>query len=511
MTSIHHDHAHPHRRRHSALLALLVAIVALAGALLLPSPAHALPATGTGIGFWSADGWWIGSWTLADGTRGFCIDLGGRAPTGHDLEPTDAVSLGRFSDDDRARLAYISRAWAGTDDPVTAAAAQLTTWTITGLNGHSVESIATRAGARAGEVLERSNAMLVELDAPSGASRSVAARVTIDRDDAGASSLVASVDVDYLAGSATATPDTLDGVATVQGAMFTDGSHEHRVRNGVAYPLTPDAGSAVVDLTASVTFTDLPFGAAVTVARAEQGVQSVLTSSPGRASARAEVSAQRPSSLPFQPVVTTKASDAVAVAGATVHDVLQVAARSEPGSTSEWGVYGEDGGPYTPIPVTVRSRLLGPFPTPPAPSDQTPTDAAPVCEVTTVVDHGPGEYSTPSCTLPSAGYFVWVETISPDDTASEHGRSRVRAWTSRFGEATETVMVSAPPAQPSADVDRLAETGAMDGPARTATALAAISGLLFGVSALCARWARRTSRSARDRDYTVRASRSGRS
>ena len=171
MTSIHHDHAHPHRRRRSALVSLLVVVIALAGALLLPSPAHAVAGTGTGVGFMSSDGWWIGSWSLADGSRGFCIDLGGRAPTGHELEPTDAASLGRFSDDDRARLAYISRTWAGTEDPLTAAAAQLATWTITGLNGHALESLAARAGARAGEVLQRSSAMLAELGGPSGASK----------------------------------------------------------------------------------------------------------------------------------------------------------------------------------------------------------------------------------------------------------------------------------------------------------------------------------------------------
>ncbi|MGN6203309.1 hypothetical protein [Humibacter sp.] len=494
MTSIHHDHAHPHRRRRSALVSLLVVVIALAGALLLPSPAHAVAGTGTGVGFMSSDGWWIGSWSLADGSRGFCIDLGGRAPTGHELEPTDAASLGRFSDDDRARLAYISRTWAGTEDPLTAAAAQLATWTITGLNGHALESLAARAGARAGEVLQRSSAMLAELGGPSGASRSVAARLAIDRDDSGASTLVAALDVDYLSGSGTAPPDAFDGVATVQGAVFADGSHEHRVRNGVSYPLTPEDGAAVVELKASVTFADLPFGAAATVAHAEPGVQSVLTASPGRASAQAEVSMQRPSSLPFQPVVATKASDTVAVTGATVHDVLQVGVGTGHGVASEWGVYGDDGGPYTPIPIVVRSRLLGPFGSPSVASDQAPADAPVVCEVTTTIDHGPGEYSTPPCTLPNAGYFVWVETISPDDTAPEQGRSRVRSWTSRFGEASETVLVSAPPAHPSAPADRLAETGSSDGQARIAAGLAATSATLFGISALCARWARRTAR-----------------
>src|SRR6185437_10181037 len=116
-----------------------------------------------------------------------------------------------------------------------------------------------------------------------------------------------------------------------------------------------------------------------------------------------------------------------------------------------------------------------------------------VCQVTTPVDHGPGEYLTPPCTLPTAGYFVWVETITPDDTKPEEGRSRVRPWTSRFGEASETVLVQAP-ASPAAEIDRLAATGSADGPARAGVALGATSALLFGISVLFARWARRNSR-----------------
>jgi len=475
------------------LVALLAVLLALTGVLLLPSPASAVAAAGTGVGFRSPDGWWIGSWSLADGTRGFCIDLGGQAPTGHELETVDAADLSRFSDDDRARLAYISRTWAGTDDQVTAAAAQLATWTITGLNGHSLESLAGRAGDRAGAVLDTANRMLAELNAPKGASRSVVARLAIDRDPTGASSLLAGLEVDHLAGSASAEPGAFEGVATVQGAVFADGSHEHKVRNGVAYPLTPDTGDSVVNLTASVSFANLPFGNSVTVARAQPGVQSVLTAGPGRASAQAELSTQRPSSLPFQPVVATKASDVIAVTGGQVHDILQVGVGAAPGTTSEWGVYGEDGGPYVPVPVTVRSRLLGPFASQPIPADTPPADAPVVCQVTTPVDHGPGEYVTPPCTLPTAGYFVWVETITPDDTKPEEGRSRVRPWTSRFGEASETVLVQAP-ASPAAEIDRLAATGSADGPARAGVALGATSALLFGISVLFARWARRNSR-----------------
>ncbi len=473
--------------------AVFAALAAGAGTVASAPPAAAVLATGAGVGFRSPDGWWIGSWSLADGTRGFCLNLGDRAPSGHDLETSDAAALGRYTAEDRARLAYISRTWASTDDPVTAAAAQLAAWTITGLNGQTAEGVAGRAGAHAGEVLDTSRRMLAEIDGPKGASRSVTAHLSIGRDDHGGDVLVARLDADFLAGAKSVDADEFDGLATLDGAVFADGSHELRVRNGLGYPITPDEQDSVMRIAATVSFADLPFGDAATIAHGDPGVQNVLVASPARATGSTRVALERPSSLPFQPTVTTRANESVAAPGARVRDTLQVGVAAGEGLTSAWGVYGDDGGPYLPIPAVVRSRLLGPFPSAPVPADSQPADAPVACEVTTRIDHGPGEYVTPPCTLSDAGHYVWIETISPEDTPAAEGRARLRPWTSRFGEAPETVTVrSAARGVPAA----LAETG-VDMRRGLPWAAVAAASTLLGVVAVA--FARRTRRSGGSR------------
>ncbi|MFP3670487.1 hypothetical protein SB717_35970, partial [Priestia sp. SIMBA_032] len=82
------------------------------------------------------------------------------------------------------------------------------------------------------------------------------------------------------------------------------------------------------------------------------------------------------------------------------------------------------------------------------------------CSVETEVDDV-GEYVTPSCALPSDGYYVWTERIDPARTDPGEGGERLRSWTSRFGVASEITRVvpasGAPAALPG--VTELAETG----------------------------------------------------
>ena len=463
-------------------LALIVASSASVLLLLLAGapPAAAVPVTGTAVGYRSTSGWWIGSWALADGTRGLCVTLGAQAPTGHDADPVDAAGLGWYSDDDRARLAYISRAWAQSDDPTTAAAAQLATWQITGMNDATPESLAARAGAAAPAVLERSRQMRAEIDGEQGASRSVQTRLELGRDDSGATTVTADLQVDFLSAPATVAAGRHEGTITLDGAVFADGSNEQHVVNGTAYRIMPTATNAVASFSASAVFDHLPYGDALTIGRTVSGVQSVLVAPGATASGRADASTERPSPLPFQPSVVTRASTQTAAPGAAVTDALEVsvAPSHDAGESSEWGVFGADGGPYSPIQVTVRSRLLGPFDSVPAAADQAPADAPVVCEVTTLIDHGPGSYTTAPCTLPAAGHYVWTETISADDTPADQGRERVKPWTSRFGEVQETVLVTAPVVGRA----ELAATGSdLSGaaPASAAAAAGVLAGLLL--------------------------------
>jgi hypothetical protein len=83
-------------------------------------------------------------------------------------------------------------------------------------------------------------------------------------------------------------------------------------------------------------------------------------------------------------------------------------------------------------------------------------DAPVVCTVE-VIATGVGEYRTPDCVLPAAGWYVWTEKIDPDRTSAEQGGARVLPWVSDFGiaaEVTRAVMPVAP-----AVASKLANTG----------------------------------------------------
>ncbi|RIJ55584.1 hypothetical protein DZG02_16010, partial [Clavibacter lycopersici] len=162
---------------------------------------------------------------------------------------------------------------------------------------------------------------------------------------------------------------------------------------------------------------------------------------------------QAPSPLPFAPRVVTRTSRAVAAVGDEIADSLRVSAdpaapadHGMPATADGWGLIRREDGSLAPVPVTVRSRLLGPFPEQVGPErDEVPADAPQVCEVVTRIDRGPGDYATPACRLPAGGFYTWAESISPDDTAVAAGRARVLPWRSTFGAATETTQVPQPP------------------------------------------------------------------
>lgn len=136
---------------HARLVALLLALAATAFVLAAPAPAAAVPATEHGIGhLWQADGRsWIGSYRLADGRLAFCLQAGAPSPLGNDYTETDAAALG-VTGDTAARVAELTRRWAGSHEPDTAAAAQLAIWSVTGLNGRDPGAYAARANGQAG-------------------------------------------------------------------------------------------------------------------------------------------------------------------------------------------------------------------------------------------------------------------------------------------------------------------------------------------------------------------------
>ncbi|KZC95871.1 hypothetical protein [Clavibacter tessellarius] len=439
----------PSRSRAGRLVSAAVGIgLALGIAASAVPSAQALTAVSHGIGYSSpGDGRWLGSYRLDDGRLGFCIDVGLAAPPGHAYAPVD--DAGR-SADDRARLAYIAREWAGSSDPDTAAAGQLATWSITGLGGHDLGWYAARAGDRAGVVEARAREMLAETDSAAGASRSVTAAASAVLGDDGRGTVRVDLRADFLAtGPASVPAGTRTGTVQLEGATFADGSTTARVADGVDTAIRATGSDPTLHVHARVVFADLPYGDALDVVGDGGASQGLVLARPADARADAEAEATTPNPLPFAPRVETHASSAVAHAGDVVTDALHVTADPAAGSTpvsAGWGTTRRPDGGLRPVPVVVRSRLLGPFPEQVGPErDDVPVDAPEVCRVATLVDHGPGDYVTPPCTLPSGGYYTWVTSIAPEDTSVADGRSRVLPWRSTFGSALETTQVPHPP------------------------------------------------------------------
>ncbi|UKF80074.1 hypothetical protein [Clavibacter californiensis] len=413
-------------------------------------PAQAMSAVSHGVGFASGpDGRWLGSYRMDDGRLGFCIDVGLAAPPGHAYSPVGDAGA---SPEDRARLAYVSRRWAGSADPDTAAAGQLATWSITGLGAHDLSWYAARAGDHAGAVESRARDMLAETTAR--ASRSVSASATVTLGDDGRGSVRVDLRADLVTGWPADVPAGSEtGTVTLDGAVFDDGSTTAQVANGAAVPLRATGSSAALHVTASAVFSSLPYGDALDAVGDDGASQRMILARPADARAEARADAQAPSPLPFAPRVVTRTSRAVASVGDELTDSLQVSAdpaapaeHGRPATSAGWGLTRGDDGALVPVPVTVRSRLLGPFTEQVGPErEDIPAGAPEVCEVVTRIDHGPGDYTSPACRLAAGGFYTWVESISPEDTAVPAGRARVLPWQSTFGASTETTQVPQPP------------------------------------------------------------------
>ncbi|MCU1526473.1 MAG: hypothetical protein JWP75_236, partial [Frondihabitans sp.] len=376
---------------------LTTALVAATLTVLPAQPAGAVASQGHGRGYlWHGDGVsWLGSYVMADGRFAFCIEAGKPSPVGNEYNETTSEDLPGLSSSDTARLAYIARTWAASADDDTAAAGQLAVWTITGLAGHTQEYYAARANERAGIVLTKARAMLAE--ATSEATTSVTARLRLTvPDDRGATLLADLVTNQVDSGVTTVPPGAHQGLVTLVGATFTDGATRRNLPNGTRVTILPRSNLDIVRVRADISFIKLPYGRSVTVGHSPTGSQSLLYSANGSAARDDSVATTAVSRLPFQPSVVTQTSSQVATAGAEISDQINLRARPGDGLLDNWGVY-RDGSSFSPIPVTIRSRLLGPFETAPTEQAEWPSDAPTVCEVATVAEKGAGRYQTKSC------------------------------------------------------------------------------------------------------------------
>lgn len=495
-----------HRINHFLTATALTGLVLFLGvvqALLPTAGAHALSGIGHGPGYLSSDGWWLGTYRLDDGAQGFCLNAGKQSPTGHELEYTDGDALGWFSSEQAARLAYISRSWASTDDRLTAAAGQIATWMVSGLNGHSAESYAARAGTDAGRVLALAEAMADE--SARLATTAVRAEAVVELAETGPGRIRVEVTADRLSGSELLPAAAHSAVVALDGAQFADGSTTATIETGRDIPIVPSGQESSVSVMATASLDRLPYGTGLRVAVPRADVQSLLMAVPAASTASAGASISGPSPLPFQPRVETTTSAAVGTVGDRITDRLQVSVDSADGLLPTWGVHADTEG-FLPIEAVIESTLLGPFDAPIQEAEAAPADAPVVCTVETVVD-GVGDYETASCTLPEAGYYVWIERIDPSRLTPELGGTRMLPWQSAFGvasEITHALPVAAPASAPSAPA-ALAKTGT-EADAMLGWGIAGLAAVGFGLVAVAAGARRRRANPAhRARRGTVGA------
>lgn len=470
-------------------LAGLAVFLGILQTLVVAPDARALSGAGHGPGYLSRDGWWLGTYRMDDGAQGFCLNAGKPSPTGHGLDYADAAALGWYTPQQAASLAYISRSWAGTGDQLTAAAGQIATWLVAGLNGHSPEEVAARAGADAARVLARAHEMVDE--AARLGSNGVRSDAVVELAEVGPGRVRVELTVLRPSGSELVAPGSHVARVTLDGASFTDGSTTAEIPTGTDVEIDPTGTAASVTVSAHAELSALPYGDRMLVAVPHDDAQAVLIAVPATAEAHAEATATGPSPLPFQPVVATVTSTANAAPGEVVHDRLTVTVDTADGLLPSWGVRATDDG-FEPIDAIVESTLHGPFDDPIVESDTVPEGAPVVCVVETPVN-GTGEYDTPECTLPEAGHYVWTERIDPALVEPDGGGERIRSWQSAFGIASEITSVSAPAAPAPA---RLAATGdrVETGPVALAATLVGLGTVSLLIAGAARRGAHRAAR-----------------
>lgn len=436
-------------------LAGLAVFLGILQSLLSAQPARALTGDGHGPGYLSGDGWWLGTYRFDDGALGFCLNPAKKAPTGLQYHYADSVSTGWWTAEQTAVFAYIARTWAASGDRATTAAGQLATWMHAGLSPTDARTRADRAGSDADAIFQRAVHMLEE--ARARASTGVRAAVVVELSETGPGRVRVELTVDRLPGPELLAPGAHPVSVALTGATFADGTTVTAVPSGTDVDILPSGTESSVSVGATATTGDLPYGNRVTVALPATDAQAVLIAQPSSASASASADATGPSPLPFQPRVETRTSAPEARPGAELTDTLQVSVDDGDGLLPTWGVRQTEDG-FAPITAIVESTLHGPFDEPIALADEPPARAPTVCTVETSVA-APGEYTTPSCVVPTDGYYVWTERIDPERTGTEEGGARLKPWRSAFGIATEVTRVSTPVAPVALSETALAATG----------------------------------------------------
>ena len=412
----------------TALAVALALLLGLAGL----APAAAGPVSGgwhTGAGL-AGTGYFMGQHRNAEGLIAYCTDIERFSPdkaSGYgdgNTGPFVRSDGSALSPRDNAALAFVLGQWGATADNDEAASVQLAVWSLTAV-GMGWETPAMSDFIRAQTL-------------PPGVPTRARSMVEQGRAEAGPYSISASYSPEGLGGHVSAAVVSADGAArpgqkvqaVVEGGTFQDGSTTAEWTSATDVHVLPITRTGFQAGRVRITASSVPTADAAWLTPHEGDVQRLVVAP---VSAEAAASVDLPASGRFAPQVSTVTSATRTAPGAAVHDVLEVSVAA-PG---QWLV---DPATARPVGLDVVSTLWGPLPTVPVEGATVPAGTASVGTVTTAIA-GTGRFQTTALTVPSAGYYVWTESIDPSTARPEAAAPFIAPWTGLYGLSLETTLV----------------------------------------------------------------------
>lgn len=384
---------------------------------------------------------WLGAYRHENGLLAYCLEILAGIPD----SPTPGSSLSsdwnNLSADQIAKLNFMLSTHGNTEDANTAAAVALYVWDVAdnaNYNSHGMPGDAYY-GARAGENYDAVIGLLNQY-------RAEAAGVTATQPGQTAGSASLTLDVDKDAGTGTATfhtdPGALSTTVHLSNAVFDDSeSGDSRMTDGETktFRVVPNSDSTYsVEAHSDEIKVQGASGYAGNITTWSPGKEGEQwTASPGQQidnsfTIAAAAATSDPIPNLFNPIGSTQVSTQRIDGGQQATDVLTAGVASGSG---EWRKLGD--GSYAP--VTYKGTLYGPYDQQPAQSSAVPAGAPSVGSVKLTAT-GPGSYTSPGITVPSAGFYTWVWTV---DEASQSERVQTflpdgYTWSDGFGLVPET-------------------------------------------------------------------------
>ncbi|NQX05482.1 hypothetical protein HQQ82_11730 [Rathayibacter sp. VKM Ac-2856] len=402
------------------------------------APSSASAAT-HGAGFDVGKGF-LGAYRHPDGTLAYCLQIMASIP----YSPTSGPSLNSdwnsLSPDQLARLSYIVDVHGTTEDANTAAAVALYVWDLAdnaAYNSHGMPGdvyYSARAGANRDAVLGllrqyRAEAAGVTAVTPGRTSGSASLTLDVDA-STGTGTVAFQTDPAGQAGAVHLTNAVFDGSGSGDSTMTSGESRRFRVVPGGGSDVAVEARSDEIRVAGASGYV----GNITTWApgrTAEQWSASKGQKIDGSFTIAAATAASAPIPMLFSPIASTQVSTQRVEAGKQAIDTVR--AGVAPGS-AEWRTL--DGAP---VPVVYRGTLHGPFTEQPTPSDSAPA-GAPVVGGVELTATGPGSYTSPGVTVPSAGFYTWVWRVE-EAWQAERAKPFLPdgyTWSDRFGLVAET-------------------------------------------------------------------------